>query len=62
MPTNLEMRTSQKDKLFDLLMLKRDNEKAGIKVNGLANLIIKSEAVMEAEDVAWVEKKIAELE
>ncbi|MCL1819938.1 MAG: hypothetical protein FWG36_04695 [Oscillospiraceae bacterium] len=61
MPTNLEMRVMQKTALFDLLELKRDNEKAGVKVEGLLKLIIRTEATMEAEDVAWVEKKIAEL-
>ncbi|MCL1821007.1 MAG: hypothetical protein FWG36_10190 [Oscillospiraceae bacterium] len=61
MPTNLEMRVMQKTALYELLKLKRDNEKSGNKVDGLFDLINKTEATMEAEDVAWVEKKIAKL-
>ena len=61
MPTNLVMRIMQKTALYDLLMLKRDNAQQGITVKGLTELINRAEAVMEAEDVAWVEKKIAEL-
>ncbi|MCL1819343.1 MAG: hypothetical protein FWG36_01660 [Oscillospiraceae bacterium] len=61
MPSNMEMRVMQKTALFDLLKLKRDNKKAGINLEGLVELIIKTEATMEAEDVAYVEKKIAEL-
>jgi hypothetical protein len=58
----MEMKEIRKAELFDLLVLKRENEESGIKVRGLKNLILKTEAVMDAEDVAWVEKKIAELE
>jgi hypothetical protein len=35
--------------------------KVGKDVDGLDDLIIKTEATMEEEDVAWVEKKIAQL-
>ena len=59
MPTNAEMRTAQKDKLYDLLTIKIKN--TSTTVNGLDELINKAEAVMEEEDVAWVEKKIAQL-
>ena len=62
MPTNMEMSFMQKAALYKLLKLKRNNEKAGIKVEGLLDLINETEATMEAEDVAWVEKKIAELD
>jgi hypothetical protein len=52
----------QKTTLFELLMLKKENESAGIAVSGrLCELIVKTEATMEAEDVAWVEKKVAQL-
>ena len=61
MATNTEIRIMQKSTLFDLLKLKRDNEKLGISVEGLSELIIKAEATMEEEDVAWVEKKITQL-
>ena len=62
MPTNMEMSYMQKTTLFDLLKLKRDNEGAGIKIKGLTDLIVRTKAVMEAEDVAYVEKMIEELE
>ncbi|MCL1819823.1 MAG: hypothetical protein FWG36_04095 [Oscillospiraceae bacterium] len=61
MPSNMEMRTMQKTALYDLLKLKRDNEKSENKVEGLFELINKAKATMEAEDVAYVEKMIAEL-
>jgi|GEM_PF-404040 len=61
MASEPELRTSQKTTLFDLLDLKAENDKAGIKVIGPGKLIAKMEAVMEEEDVAYVEKKIAEL-
>ena len=61
MPSNMEIRTTQKAVLFDLLALKKDNVEAGVYVQGLDKLIVKMEATMEAEDVAWVEKKIGEL-
>jgi len=62
MASGMEIRTVQKAELYDLLMLKKQNDKDGIKVSGLNELINKKEAAMEAEDVAYVEKKIAELD
>ena len=62
MPSAIELRAAQKTLLFDLRKVKRDDEKAGLKLGGLVHLILKTEAAMEAEDVAWVEKKIAELD
>jgi len=62
MATNAELKIMQKNTLFDLLKLKRDNEKKGHKVAGLNDLIVKTRASMEQEDVAWVEKTIEELE
>ncbi|MCL2421961.1 MAG: hypothetical protein FWD03_08900 [Defluviitaleaceae bacterium] len=58
MATNAELKMVQKDKLYDLLKLKYDN--ADSNINGLDDLINKTEAIMEEEDVAWVEKKIAQ--
>ena len=52
----------QKTFLFKLLSLRAENEKLGIKVAGLHELIVSTEVAMEQEDVAWVEKKIAELQ
>jgi len=59
MASSIELRASQKSELFDLLKLKKDNESANLK--GLNELILKMKAVMEAEDVAYVEKIISEL-
>ena len=61
MGTSLELRTSQKDKLFDLLVIKMENEKAGIEVKGLKSVITKAKALMEQEDIAFVEKMVKEL-
>ena len=57
MASNTEIRADQKDRLFDLLKMKKDNP--GIVIVGLEENILKAMAVMEKEDVAWVEKMIA---
>ncbi|MCL2637951.1 MAG: hypothetical protein FWD48_06210 [Oscillospiraceae bacterium] len=62
MASNVEIRVIQKTELYDLLALKKQNDKNGIKVGGLNELINKKKATMEAEDVAYVEKMIAELD
>jgi hypothetical protein len=63
MASSIEIRTTQKAGLFDLLMLRREmlNEDSNANIKHLDRLIIKTQAVMEAEDVAYVEKKIAEI-
>jgi hypothetical protein len=63
MASGIEIRTTQKNALFELLMLKREmlNEDSNANIKYLDRLIIKSKAVMEAEDVAYVEKMIAEI-
>ena len=60
MPTNHELRVIQKNSLFDLLKLAKDNSQVQ-GIIGLEELIIKAQAAMEAEDVAYVEKMIAKL-
>jgi hypothetical protein len=60
MPSAPELKKLTKDELFDLKKLERDN--AGYDVKGLKDLIIKKEAGMDEEDVAYVEKKIAQLD
>ena len=60
MPTSLELRVVQKDKLFTLLRLKKRNK--GTVIIGLDDEIIETEAVMEQEDVALVKEKINELD
>ena len=52
MPTNLEMLTYQKDKLYDLLVLKQKNK--SITVEGLDELITKAKSVMAVEDIAYI--------
>ena len=61
MASSTEIRATQKTELFRILKLEKANEKRGIKVEGLRELIIELKAPMEAEDVAYVEKIIAEL-
>ena len=57
MPSNSEIRIEQKRKLFQLMSLKRMIPES----IDLDNLIVSVEAEMEEEDVAWVEKKVAQL-
>jgi hypothetical protein len=47
--------------LCELLILKHKNDKAGIEVIGLDDLIVYAKVMLEEEDVAYVEKMIAEL-
>jgi hypothetical protein len=61
MEADIGLRVIQKTALYDLLKLRRDNEKTNNNLMGLNELINKTTAVMEQEDVALVEKKIAEL-
>lgn len=56
--SNMDLRVSQKDKLFILHKLKVLNPET--KIVGLENEIVQAEAVMEQEDVAIVQKKIEE--
>ena len=58
MATNLEMQTFQKDKLYALLALRALNQ--GYNIKGLDDMVNAMEAIMQEEDVAWVEKKIAQ--
>jgi hypothetical protein len=56
MATNKEITAEQRRRLFMLLKLK--NAKEADKATLLNDLIIETEAEMDAEDVAYVEKKI----
>jgi hypothetical protein len=58
--SNMDLRVSQKDKLFILHKIRVLNP--GAKIVGLDNEIIQAEAVMEQEDVALVKEKISEFE
>lgn len=59
MPSMTELRTIQKSTLFDLLKLKKELQ---LDAKPLNDLILKSIVVMDEEDVAWVEKQIANLD
>ena len=57
--TNQEIEREQMDRLFELLMIERENK--GIEVKRLKEYIIKTKASMRKENIAWVEQKITEL-
>jgi len=63
MATGIEIRTTQKGALYDLLKAKAGikNDKDSESYKALEELIIKTKTLMEAEDVAYVEKMIAQL-
>ena len=56
MATPIEITERQKHHLNALLTLKKDN--ANISVAGLQRMIQNAVAVMQQEDVAWVEKVV----
>jgi len=56
MPSIVEIRVWQKNSLFKLLKLEKELGKS----DALSNLILEEKAGMEAEDVAYVEKMIAD--
>ena len=59
MPTNKELTAEQRRRLFMLLKLKKTSEADRLKI--LNELILETEAEMDAEDVAYVEKKVEKL-
>jgi len=63
MATGIEIRTAQKTALYDLLTAKAEvaDDKNSASYKALEKLINKTKATMEAEDVAYVEKMIAQL-
>ena len=60
MPSELEVRRGDKDRLFDLLELEMLNKQQGIKVIGLDRLITKTMAIMPQDDVKVVKQMLAE--
>jgi len=58
MATNLEVQVEQRRRLYQLLKLKKDNP--GMEIKGLDEFIKQTRAEMQQEDVAWVEKMVAE--
>ena len=61
MATNAETKVIQTNSLYELLLLERINQKAGIKVKGLAQSLTRIMAGMDKADIAWVEQQIAKL-
>jgi len=59
MATNMEMQKADRSHLYSLLKLKKVNK--GIEIKELNALINQVESTMQAEDVAYVEKKVAQL-
>ena len=59
MATEKELRTQQMSTLYDLLKLQHDYPEIASN-KGLLDLIKKAKAVMDKEDVAWVEKILKE--
>ena len=59
MASNIEIRIEQRKRLYQLLKIKKVNPNQNI--NEIDSMINAAEAEMEEEDVAWVEKKIAQL-
>jgi hypothetical protein len=59
---DIETRAAQKDKLYILLRIKKEYQSEGIKILALLEEAINNAmAVMEAEDVVYVEKQVAKL-
>ena len=58
MATSLEIQVEQKKRLYMLLSIKAEN--TGSDIKGLERKISETKAEMQQEDVAWVEKSIAD--
>ena len=62
MATNMEILVEQRRQLYSLLLIKKENDRASIKVLGLERAIISAKTVMNEADVAYVEKMVADTE
>ena len=60
MPTNKEIDKKATERLFDLLLIKR--ELPDVKVKALDSAIIRAKLVMTSAQIAWVESLVAEEE
>ena len=58
MPNTKELDRELVERLYDLLVIKAAN--AGVKVKELDNAVIRAKAPMSEEQIAWVEKLVAE--
>ena len=59
MATNLEIEKEQMEKLYDLLMIKKENQ--GLQIKRLDDAIARTKSGMKKENVAWVEQTIADM-
>ena len=61
MATNLEMQEKHNEKLYDLLMIKKENKENESRTNRwLENTIARTKSAMSKEAIAWVEQQVAE--
>ena len=60
MASEFELRRNDKDRLYELLKLKKINEKAGVTVLGLDDAINRVMTFMEQDDVKVVQQMIAD--
>jgi len=60
--TDRELRTNQKNLLFELLEIKQEADSKGVVLKRLEKTLSKAEGNMDAEDIAWVKEKFAESE
>ncbi|MDR2167496.1 MAG: hypothetical protein LBE35_06585 [Clostridiales bacterium] len=60
MASDREIRTTQKNTLYDLLRIKKDADSKGFNLPSLDEIINRTETGMDQEDIAWVRAKIAE--
>ncbi|MCL2087574.1 MAG: hypothetical protein FWH05_08300 [Oscillospiraceae bacterium] len=62
MSANNEIRVNQKNSLFDLLIIKREADRAGVSLFQLEQTIARTKAAMEVEDVAYVNEMVMTVE
>lgn len=55
----VELEQFYRDRLFELLMLEKDNQ--GMVIKGLTRAIAKAKAPMSAESISWVEKLVTQV-
>jgi len=58
MPNIMEIQVAQKNLLYDLLSLEKQNKEAGVNVIGLNKLISRTKSGMTKEEIAYVKELI----
>ena len=56
------VRYLQNQYLYGLLLIQAKNQKAGIKVKGLTNLLSQVKAGMTDDNISWVEYQVAQVD